>query len=78
LKTVAAGGEHALVELIMATHAGMTTDAFAQVVKDWLATLKHPRFNRPSANMPTTVSLPLAVLTKPLTRPKRKAGQSWI
>ena len=47
LKTVAAGGEHALVELIMATHAGMTTDAFAQVVKDWLATAKHPRFNRP-------------------------------
>jgi len=45
-KTVAAGGEHALVELIMATHAGMTTDAFAQVVKDWLATAKHPRFNQ--------------------------------
>lgn len=47
MKTVAAGGEHALLELIMATHAGMTTDAFAQVVKDWLATAKHPRFNRP-------------------------------
>jgi hypothetical protein len=47
LKTVAAGGEHALLELIMATHAGMTTDAFARVVKDWLATAKHPRFNRP-------------------------------
>ncbi len=46
LKTVAAGGEHALLELVMATHAGMTTDAFAQVVKDWLATAKHPRFNR--------------------------------
>ena len=47
LKTVAAGGEHALLELVMATHAGMTTDAFAQVVRDWLATAKHPRFNRP-------------------------------
>jgi len=47
LKTVAAGGEHALLELVMATHAGMTTDAFAQVVEDWLATAKHPRFNRP-------------------------------
>ena len=47
LKTAAAGGEHALIELIMATHAGMTTDAFAQVVKDWLAAAKHPRFNRP-------------------------------
>jgi hypothetical protein len=47
LKNVAAGGEHALLELVMATHAGMTTDAFAQVVTDWLATAKHPRFNRP-------------------------------
>jgi hypothetical protein len=47
LKTVAAGGEHALLELIMATHAGMTTDAFAKVVVDWLATAKHPRFDRP-------------------------------
>jgi hypothetical protein len=46
LKTVAAGGEHALLELVMATHAGMTTTAFAQVVTDWLATAKHPRFNR--------------------------------
>ena len=47
LKTVAAGGEHALLELVMATHAGMTTDEFAQAVEDWLATAKHPRINRP-------------------------------
>jgi hypothetical protein len=46
LKTVAAGGEQALLELVMATHAGMTTNAFAQVVTDWLATARHPRFNR--------------------------------
>jgi hypothetical protein len=46
LKTVAAGGEHALLELVMATHDGMTTDAFAQVVQAWLATARHPRFNR--------------------------------
>ena len=51
LKTVAAGGEHALLELVMATHAGMTTDAFAQVVTDWLATAKHPRFNRPYTDL---------------------------
>jgi phosphoserine phosphatase len=31
----------------MATHAGMTTQEFEQIVKDWLATAKHPRFNRP-------------------------------
>jgi hypothetical protein len=51
LKTFAAGGEHALIELIVATHAGMTTDAFAQVVKDWLATAKHARFNRPYTDL---------------------------
>jgi phosphoglycolate phosphatase-like HAD superfamily hydrolase len=47
LKGVLAGGEHALVELVMATHAGMTTEEFEQVVKNWIATAKHPRFNRP-------------------------------
>jgi len=47
LKSVLAGGEHALLELVMATHAGMTTEEFEQVVKDWIATAKHPRFNRP-------------------------------
>jgi phosphoglycolate phosphatase-like HAD superfamily hydrolase len=51
LKTVAAGGEHALLELVMATHAGMTTDAFAEVVTDWLATARHPRFNRPYTDL---------------------------
>jgi phosphoglycolate phosphatase-like HAD superfamily hydrolase len=47
LKSVLAGGEHALVELIMATHAGTTTEEFEQVVKGWIASAKHPRFNRP-------------------------------
>jgi hypothetical protein len=51
LKTVAAGGEHALLELVMATHAGMTTDAFTQVVTDWLATAKPPRLNRPYTDL---------------------------
>ncbi|MBW2433243.1 MAG: haloacid dehalogenase-like hydrolase [Deltaproteobacteria bacterium] len=51
LKTLAAGGEHALLELIMATHAGMTTDAFAKVVTDWMATARHPRFNRPYTDL---------------------------
>jgi phosphoserine phosphatase len=47
LKAIAEGGKHALMELIMATHAGMTTEAFAQVVRDWLTVAKHPRFERP-------------------------------
>ena len=44
---VLAGGDQALLELVMATHAGMTTVEFEQIVKDWLATAKHPKYNRP-------------------------------
>ena len=42
LKSALAGGEQALLEMVMATHAGMTTEEFATIVKDWLATAKHP------------------------------------
>jgi phosphoserine phosphatase len=42
-KTALAGGEHALLELFMATHTGMTTDEFAQIVKDWVTTARHPK-----------------------------------
>src|SRR6476661_7377848 len=45
LKTAAVSGERAVVELMMATHAGMTTTEFEQIVKDWIATAKHPKFN---------------------------------
>jgi phosphoglycolate phosphatase-like HAD superfamily hydrolase len=41
-----AGGEKALLEIVMATHAGMTTAEFEQIVKDWLATAQHPKFKR--------------------------------
>lgn len=46
LKSALAGGEHTLLELVMATHAGMTTDEFAAIVKAWLATAKHPKTQR--------------------------------
>jgi hypothetical protein len=51
LKTVFSGGEHALLELVMATHAGMTTAEFEQIVEDWLATARHPRFKRPYTDL---------------------------
>jgi hypothetical protein len=38
-----AGDDHALLELVMATHTGMTTAEFEQIVKDWIATARHPR-----------------------------------
>jgi len=43
LKTVLAGGEHTLLEIVMATHAGMTTDEFSTIAKDWIGTTKHPK-----------------------------------
>jgi hypothetical protein len=51
LNTVFAGGEHALLELVMATHAGNTTAEFEQIVADWLATAKHPQTGRPFTEM---------------------------
>jgi len=51
LKTVLSGGEHTLLELIMATHAGMTTDEFAQIVRDWLYSARHPDTGRPYTDM---------------------------
>jgi phosphoglycolate phosphatase-like HAD superfamily hydrolase len=42
-KGLMAGGERGLVEVIMATHTGNTTIEFEQIVKDWIATAKHPK-----------------------------------
>jgi hypothetical protein len=47
LKAVLAGGEKALAEIVMATHAGMTPQEFEEIVKEWISTAKHPRFNKP-------------------------------
>lgn len=41
-----AGGDHAIVEIIGATHAGMSSDDFARIVTDWIDTAKQPRFHR--------------------------------
>jgi phosphoglycolate phosphatase-like HAD superfamily hydrolase len=46
-KAVAASGEKGLMEIIAATHAGMTTEEFSKIVTNWIATARHPRFKRP-------------------------------
>jgi len=51
LSTALAGGEHAILAIIMATHAGMSTAQFDQIVRDWLATARHPRFQRPYTDL---------------------------
>ena len=54
-KAVIAGDREAIAKfsesdwevIVAATHAGMTNEAFQEIVKQWLATAKHPRFKRP-------------------------------
>jgi hypothetical protein len=51
MEALAVSGEHGILELVMATHAGMTTDEFDAVVRDWLATATHPTTGRPFTEM---------------------------
>jgi phosphoserine phosphatase len=45
MKTVAAGGVKGLLELATITHAGMTTEEFAKIAADWIASARHPKFD---------------------------------
>ncbi len=47
MKSLMESGEHGILKLVMATHAGMTTEEFEGIVKEWLAASRHPRFDRP-------------------------------
>jgi len=46
-KAALAGGEKALLELVMATHAGLTTEEFERIVREWLTSAKHPTTGKP-------------------------------
>jgi phosphoglycolate phosphatase-like HAD superfamily hydrolase len=46
METLAKSGHRGIAELVMASHAGMSTDEFQRIVSDWLATAAHPRFKR--------------------------------
>jgi phosphoserine phosphatase len=51
MKALAASGEKGVAEVVMTTHAGMTTEEFERIVEDWLAAARHPRFNRPFTDL---------------------------
>ena len=72
MKALAATGEKGLVELVMATHAGNTADEFAQIVRDWLATARHPKLNRPYTEL---VYQPMLELLAYL---RANGFQTWI
>src|SRR5688572_19582472 len=51
MQAVVASGQKGVLELVMATHTGMTTDEFTKTVSDWVVTARHPRFNRPYTDL---------------------------
>ena len=46
VSTVLAGGMKALIEIILVTHGGNTTEEFGQAVRDWIASARHPQTGR--------------------------------
>ncbi len=59
LKHALAGGHKALMEIVAATHTGMTTEEFETTVREWIETAKHPKTGRPYTEM---VYLPMLEL----------------
>lgn len=47
MKALAASGEKGLLQIMAATHTGITTEEFSRAVVEWTTTARHPRFNRP-------------------------------
>jgi phosphoserine phosphatase len=50
-KALAMAGEKGMLQIMAATHAGMTVEEFTKTVAQWIATARHPRFNRPYTDM---------------------------
>ena len=46
-----AGGEDAVVKVLAATHAGMTTESFERIAREWLKTKRDARFKRPYSTL---------------------------
>lgn len=51
IKKVMAGGEKALIALVMASHADMTSDEFEKSVSEWLNSATHPKTGKPFDQM---------------------------
>ncbi|MFB1489860.1 MULTISPECIES: HAD family hydrolase [unclassified Thiocapsa] len=47
MKVLGDAGMEGLMQLLMATHSGMSSDRFEMIVSDWLGAAQHPRFERP-------------------------------
>jgi phosphoserine phosphatase len=51
MKALAATGEKGLLQLVAATHANMTSDEFARIVREWASTAQHPTLKRPTTSL---------------------------
>ena len=47
MQTFAGTGLQGVMDLMLAAHSGMTTEEFESIVKNWLITARHPKFNKP-------------------------------
>lgn len=72
IRSLAATGEHGIVELVLATHAGMNTDEFDAIVEAWLDEARHPQTGRPYDEM---IYQPMVELLDYLRRHK---FETWI
>ena len=72
VESLAAQGEHAILEVIMETHAGLSVDAFKEIVSDWLVDAKHPTLGR---NFDSLVFQPMLEL---LTYMRANGYETWI
>ena len=61
---LAAAGEKGLLEIMAATQTGMTTEEFTHMVEQWIATARHPRFNRPYTDLVYQPMLELMALLR--------------
>jgi phosphoglycolate phosphatase-like HAD superfamily hydrolase len=61
---LAALGEKTMVEVVEASHSGLTTDEFRKIVLDWIATARHPRFKRPFTDLVYQPMLELLALLR--------------
>jgi len=50
-KALAALGEKGFLQIMAATHTGMTSEEFTRIATEWIATARHPRFNRPYTDL---------------------------
>ena len=64
MQGLAATGEKGLLEIVAATHAGLTTEEFTRAVDEWVRTARHPRFNRPYTDLVYQPMLELMALLR--------------